>query len=165
LKAIPPRRIVTPTTEGISRRKDNAMRKYMSLLGVAAVLWGALTLAAPLKPIAVPGIEGSIKSVSWSAEKTVKAIPGMSGSAGVDRTFPARYTVTLTKTTITANPATDSCPYKSGEEITVTLNHDKDDGYLKLGMTVKISDYTMQGDEGGFRTTFSKIQILKEKPD
>jgi hypothetical protein len=139
------------------------MRKFVSLLGVAAVFCGALTFGAPMKPIAVPAIEGTIKSVSWSAEKIVKASPGMSGSAGVDRTFPARYTVTLTKTTVTANPATDSCPYKSGEDITVTLNHEKDDGFLKVGMSAKILDYTMQGDEGGFRTTFSKIEILKEK--
>jgi hypothetical protein len=141
------------------------MRKYVSLLGVAAVLCGALVFAAPMKPIAVPAIEGTVKSVTWSAEKSVKGIPGMSGSAGVDRTFPARYTVTLTKTTVTANPANDSCPYKSGEDIAVTLNHEEDDGFLKVGMSVKVLDYTMQGDGGGFRTTFSKIVILKEKAD
>jgi hypothetical protein len=97
-------------------------------------------------------VEGTVKSVSGAPSQAVKGIPGMSGSAGVDRTFPARYTVTMTRTTVTVGPGSDRCPCKSGDDITLTLDHANDDGYLKAGMTIKVLDYTMQGDEGGLES-------------
>lgn len=83
----------------------------------------------------------------------------MSGSAGNDRTVSAHYNVTLKETKVTSD-GKGSVPFKSGKPIEITLDHAKDDNFLKEEKKVKIVDFTMGGDEGGVWSRFKEIVIL-----
>ena len=41
-------------------------------------------------------ITGTISEIKWYPQKTIKGIPGMSGSAGYDRIMPAHFIIKLT---------------------------------------------------------------------
>lgn len=141
----------------------------MKLPVIATIVAGAALLAvssaraAPMPPMPPMTIEGTIEEISWSPERHVKGQPGMSGSAGHDRTFPARYRVKLVRTTVAAR-GDGHIPFRSGEAFSITLDHPKDDGYLEKGMAVRITGFLMFGDEGGIRTRFEKIEVLDKKP-
>ena len=127
------------------------------------IITSSVSPAMPMPQIARATIEGDIQKISWYPGKTVKGLPGMSGSAGQDRTIPAHYKVTLTNTVVTvAKDAQGHRPHKSGDTINIKLDHAKDDGFLKKNMRARIIDFAMKGDEGGIRTSFEKIEILTQ---
>jgi hypothetical protein len=51
--------------------------------------------SAPLPPIGKADIDGTIEKATWEPARKLKAIKGMSGSAGRDRTFPAHFVIVL----------------------------------------------------------------------
>src|SRR5271169_2379065 len=53
-------------------------------------------MAAPIRAIGPLDISGTISGMEWITETNVKGNPGMSGSAGHDRTRPAHFLITLT---------------------------------------------------------------------
>ncbi len=74
--------------------------------------------ASPILSMLAMTIEGRIQEISWHPEKHIKGIPGMSGSAGVDRTEPAHYQVSLIDTKVTSQE-NDNVPFKSGSPINI----------------------------------------------
>ena len=135
---------------------------------VCAVFQAQLSFAAPMAPMATMTIEGTIQKISWHPDRAIKGIPRMSGSAGRDRTISAHYRITLTNTTVAAKQG-GHVPFQSGKTIHITIDHPKDDEFLKQDMKVRIIDFRMSGDEGGIHTRFKKIEILNgkeaEQPD
>jgi len=127
------------------------------------VLLSIFSYAAPLPQMKPISIEGTIKTISWLPEKKVMAQPGFSGTLGKDRVFPAHYIINLTDTLVESdsNSTSPYNKYKSGEDISIIINHMQDDGYLKEGMRIKIYDYKVSGDEGGTWYSFGKIEFLK----
>ena len=118
--------------------------------------------SAPMPEIGPMTIEGNVEEVTWSPETHIKGIPGMSGTAGVDRTFPAHYKVTLTNTDIDiSEDSWEKEKFKSGNTVEIVIYHKKDDGFLKKGMRIKVLDYRINGDEGGYWYSFSKIEVIK----
>jgi len=105
-------------------------------------------------------IEGTVVEVSWIPLKTAKGIPGMFGSARRDRTFPAHYKVKLANIVVSETAHEQYPFYKNGASANVSLNHEEDDGYLKPGMRIKITDYQQGGDEGGEWSRFKGVEIL-----
>lgn len=126
---------------------------------ISVIGFGQFAQAVPMPPMATMTIEGTIEKISWHAEQTVKGRPGISGSASRDRTVPAHYKVTLADTKVTAK-GSGHVPFSTGKPIATKLNHPQDDGFLEQGMSVRITGFKLNGDEGGVSTNFEKIEIL-----
>lgn len=118
--------------------------------------------AAPLPPMQPVTIEGTIVSVAWTPARQLKGIPLMSGSAGLDRTMPARYVVTLADVSFKGKGTGKSRLLKEDGKAEIILNHDRDDGFLKKGMRIAVIGYVERGDEGGTWTGFERIEILRK---
>ena len=125
----------------------------------------ALSLGSPAIPTTYT-LTGTIDDVSWHPRKLVrKGIPDMSGSLGYDKYAPARYVVKLSN--VEFGEAKDEFSraevekLKNAETLTLTLRHEKDDGFLAVNMRITIVDYTTEGDEGGYWHSFKKIDILE----
>ena len=117
---------------------------------------------APMPEIGPMTIEGNVEEVTWSSETEIEGIYGMSGTAGVDRTFPAHYKVTLTDTiTDISEESWQKEEFKTGNTLEIVIYHKKDDNYLKQGMRIKVIDYRINGDEGGYWYSFARIEIIK----
>jgi hypothetical protein len=122
-----------------------------------------MKFSAPLPQTGPFDIKGCIKEISWHPVKFIKKIPGASGTLGKDRKVPAHYRITLTDTTVDNRGGMNSHPaYKSGKIIRLTINHEKDDGFLRKRMIIKILDYRVRGDEAGNWYSFRKIQIIRK---
>ena len=142
-------------------------KNILIVLIICSIFMSRNILSAPIRQEGPMIIEGTIKKISWLPHKFIKGVPGLSGSLGRDRTSPARYIAVLTDTFFERGKATDaSCyiPYKNGDEITVLINHEEDDGFLKQGMRIKIYDYTAGGDEGGTWTSFRRVDLIEQYP-
>jgi hypothetical protein len=133
------------------------LRKQLSAFFLA--IFTLSMSGAQMAPMATMTIEGKVKEIVWHKDRELKGLPGLSGSAGQDRTVPAHYQVKLEETTVEAN-GEGFVPFEAGKPIEVKLDHAKDDGHLKKGMKIRISGFRMNGDEGGVRMTYEKIEIL-----
>lgn len=131
--------------------------------------------AAPLPPFAPVDITGRIQKICWVAEQQSKGIPGMSGSAGQDRTFPAHFLLKLTDYTgVNAEIARQMTGYIDGHAlgeksektlpafILLQINHE-DRNVLKKGMTIRVDGYTVKGDEGGAWTSYARLEVLQHE--
>ena len=123
------------------------------------------SFAGPMKPLGPLNIEGTIIKISWHPEEFRKGIPGMSGSAGQDRTIPAHYRLSLSGTW--ENREEGSPPSTHKGDIDIRINHPLNDSFLMKNISVRINGYRENGDEGGIRSSFEKIEILgtKERPE
>ena len=102
-------------------------------------------------------IRGTIELINWFPDEFVQGIEGMSGSAGIDRTVPAHYDITLINTTTSGN---NIGMYEGDEEIVITLNHEFDNLSLEKGMEIIITNYRASGDEGYVSTSYDGIEIV-----
>lgn len=149
------------------------MKKYSVVVAViftvCAVSYG---MAVPVRPIGPVDISGTVSDLKWVPEKKIKAVHGMSGSAGRDRTIPAHFLVTLEdfegvdrQTAMTMTRYLDWTAGKDQEKgcrpssVLLKINH-TDKSYLKKGMRIKVSGYTVRGDEGETWTYFTRIDII-----
>jgi len=150
------------------------MKKYL-LLGAIVFLFCAVKygVAVPIRPLGPVDISGTVTGLNWIPEKRIKAVPGMSGSAGRDRTIPAHFIVRLEdfdgvdrQTAMTMTRYLDRTVRNDQEKdcrplfVLLKINH-TDKNYLKKGMRIKVSGYTIRGDEGGTWTHFLRIDIRK----
>lgn len=142
-------------------------------LAVIAVFFESSLFSAPMIPIGPMNIEGTIETVTWQPEQFIKGqtvnmdgkdVP-LSGTLGADRRIVAKYQVKLIDTIVEKPSGVDNPYYKSlpsGAPISATIYHDKDDGYLKKGMRIKIFGYQIGGDEGATWSSYKEIEILKD---
>lgn len=144
------------------------MKTFLHRAGLVLVLQG-LCMAAPLPPMGPFDLSGQIEAVRWFPEEFVPGIPGMSGSAGVDRIRPAHFRVKMNNFNgVDATVAQrlscyihwpDSQREDSASPLLLKLNH-KDPEALQEGMKIKIQAYTLAGDEGGIWTGYQALEIL-----
>jgi hypothetical protein len=124
--------------------------------------------AAPIIPITFT-IEGEIKEVVWRPQRLMhKGMPGMSGSLGHDSYSPAQYQTVIINFIIEADDKISRSEVeklKKTNELTLFLPHEKDDGFLKKGMNIKVIKYCIRGDEGGNWYRHEKIIILSPNTD
>jgi hypothetical protein len=124
--------------------------------------------AAPIIPITFT-IEGEIKEVVWRPQRLMhKGMPGMSGSLGYDSYSPAQYQTVIINFIIEAEDKISRSEVenlKKTKELTLFLPHEKDDGFLKKGMNIKVIKYCIKGDEGGNWYRHEKIIILSPNTD
>jgi hypothetical protein len=151
------------------------MKTFTCFLSALIVAYcSSSALSAPMIPTGPMDIEGTIEEVTWQpGGKLIKGVKvkmngkevPMSGSLGVDRITRSKYSVRLTGTVVT-KPAGENNPYyksfPSGTQAIVTIYHDKDDGYMKKGMRIKVINYRIDGDEGGTWESYEKIDILNK---
>ena len=145
--------------------------RFASLLtAVCTCLSCASALASPAIPITYT-VSGTIDDVAWYPRKLIrKGVPDMSGSLGFDKYAPARYKVTLSSIEF-EEPKDDFsrarvAQLRKSKTLTLTLRHEKNDGFLVKDMRIRIIDYKIEGDEGGTWHSFESVEILKrpEKP-
>lgn len=151
--------------------QKNYLSFFVFLLIVFAVLDG---MAVPIRAIGPVDVTGTVSDLNWVPEKTVKGVRGMSGSAGIDRIMPAHFLVTLrgfegvdSQTAVRMTRYLNWAAFKDeGKDfvppfIILKINHN-DEQYLKKGMRIKVSGYTVRGDEGGTWTYYKKVDILNQ---
>jgi len=143
-------------------------------LGIELCLlcFASLLLSAPVPPVGPVDVEGTIVQAPWFPEESVKGNPDMTGSAHFDRIIPARFMLHLknysgmdaqaigTMKAFYHWSASDNLN-SSGmpEHIVLRLSH-PDKTFLKDGIKVRVTGYTLRGDEGGDWTSYKEIQIL-----
>ena len=136
------------------------MEKVAGLMMLILFLSVFQVHAAPIRPVGPVTIEGTIQEIRWYPEKLVKGTPGMSGSAGKDRTFPARYVIRLTDIDLRGPVQGDMAKFEKTGGATVMLNHQADDQLLRKGMRIVVYSYRERGDEGGTWTSFDRLEIV-----
>jgi len=142
--------------------------KVCALILCYILLMVSKSVTAPLPPLGPIDVSGTVTEVRWFPEKSIKGIPGMSGSAGRDRSFPAHFIIELNNTEgVDRETARRMSFYVAGERsvaggpsstIFLQLNH-VDRNFLQKGMNIRITGYTIRGDEGGTWTSYKKIDI------
>jgi hypothetical protein len=137
------------------------MEKVTGLMMLILFLSVFQVHAAPIRPVGPVTIEGTIQEIRWYPEKLVKATPGMSGSAGKDRTFPARYVIRLADLHMRGPVQGDISKFERTGGATVMLNHQADDQFLKKGMRIVVFNYRESGDEGGTWTSFDRLDVVQ----
>ncbi|MBI5848868.1 MAG: hypothetical protein HZB31_13155 [Nitrospirae bacterium] len=126
------------------------------------------SFSAPLPRFEPVDLSGTISDVRWFPEKSVMGTPGMSGSAGKDRTFPAHFIVELNNAEGVDRETAGRLSYfvagersKGRKDSTMFLQLDhRDRNFLQKGMEIRIRGYTVRGDEGGTWTSYKKIEVL-----
>lgn len=152
------------------------MKKHpvlMTLLVTLSLFIGICASAAPVPPVGPADIEGTITDVTWLPEQFFRGIPGMSGTAGMDRKIPPRFRVSLTdykgidekqvyrmKNYFSWAVSEKFTAQGYPEYIVLELQH-PDKSLLKKGMRIKVTGYRLGGDEGGDWTTYKEIEILR----
>jgi hypothetical protein len=137
------------------------MEKVTGLMMLILFLSVFQVHAAPIRPVGPVTIEGTIQEIRWYPEKLVKATTGMSGSAGKDRTFPARYVIRLADLHMREPVQGDISKFERTGGATVMLNHQADDQFLKKGMRIVVFNYRESGDEGGTWTSFDRLDVVQ----
>ena len=130
--------------------------------------------AAPIMPVGPVDVSGTVSEIKWVPEEKLKGIPGMSGSAGHDRVIPEHFLVTLIDydgvTAETARMMTWYLDWNAFKDkgqkdkpsfILLRINS-SDGNYLKKDREIKVSGYTVRGDEGGTWISYSTIDILSQ---
>lgn len=133
-----------------------------------------LSHAAPIIPLGPVTVSGTIQTAIWMPEKTIKGIPGMSGSLGHDRVIPAHFMITLNpyqgvdaKTAATMIryvdwPAAESLRADQPPPfVKIRINSDNKNEF-QPGSTIEVTEYTVNGDEGGTWTHYSSINIINK---
>lgn len=125
--------------------------------------------AAPLPPLKPVDVSGTVMDVRWLPEKSIEGIPGMSGSAGRNRTFPAHFMLELKNVEGVDHETAKRMTYyvagpraESGVQSTAVflqLNHN-DRNFLQKDMKIRVTGYTIRGDEGGTWTSYEKLDII-----
>jgi hypothetical protein len=146
------------------------------LLG-GLVLFGVQSaFSAPIRPVGPADISGTISEVRWVPERTVKAVPRMSGSAGKDRVVSPHFLIRLVdfegvspEAAITMTRYLDWSAHpdqdlKDSPPFILLKVDSSDRNYLEKGLRIKVSGYKVAGDEGGTWTSFTSIEILRRAP-
>jgi hypothetical protein len=149
-------------------------KKCLSIaLGICLFMLAVNPEAAPVRPLGPVDVIGTISVIEWVPETSVKGKPGMSGSLGHDRTRPAHFLLTLTHydgvDAETARRMTRYLDFAAFENtgqksnppfILLKINHN-DRNYLRKGMRIRVTGYTVRGDEGGTWTHYAGIEVFK----
>lgn len=129
----------------------------------ALLLHAGFCLAAPMPPTPTVTVVGTVVEAKWTPEETKKGRPGMSGSLGRDRTFPARFAARLKDAEVeivksTGNQRFDGPSGKVDSYRLIINSNDKD--LLKPGMRIKVANYRIWGDEGFVGSKHDNVEIL-----
>lgn len=139
---------------------------------MASLLGLAISFAAPLPPMPGVTITGTVSKLKWIPGKSVPGIPGASGSLGKNRVFPARLEVTLRDY---SGPSAEEARRlnnflgqgggllpgrREAPSRLVVWIPANDRGKLGVGMSVRIVNYSVRGDEGGTWTSCDRVERL-----
>jgi hypothetical protein len=139
------------------------------MLACTVLLNCAPLCSAPIPPAGPFDIAGTISEAQWFPAEHIRGKRGMSGSLGHDRMVGAHFVVRLVNYRgVAAEKAIRITRYvsfkaygdknPSGMPPFIILKIDsKDKNFLKTGMKVRVTGYTVRGDEGGTWTSFAGI--------
>lgn len=144
----------------IRARLKTLFRATRLALPVSAMLLGDVS-AVPMIPLGPVDVSGTITELKWIPAKRIKGIPGMSGSAGVDRIVPEHFLAALRPYAGPDAELARAFNHMVGSGDLNPANIDQAPatlvvwvlgvrpGHLKVGMRVLLPSYTIFGDEGG----------------
>lgn len=135
-------------------------------------LLGSRAGAAPLPDLGAANVSGTVIEAKWSPQELVKAKPGMSGSLGRDRVFPAHFLVRLkdyegvdaVKARAMnaflgqAEEQPKQQPPRKPAVLLLQLDSENQK-LLRPGMKIKVRAYAIRGDEGGTWTKYEKLEV------
>jgi hypothetical protein len=140
---------------------------------IAATLALLVTTTAPAAPIPEIGpvdVCGDVVSQAWEAARTEPGRPGLSGTLGHDRAFPALFRVILTKYRgidgATARQINEYLGHRVGDaegapaSLMVWLPH-ADPRHLDGAVSVCIEGFHVVGDEGGTWTRYRTLSVKR----
>lgn len=112
---------------------------------------------APIGPI---NLEGIIRQSTWHPPQNISSIPGIPnrsilGYRSRAVTMPAHYKLQLDEVEVN-----DKEEYSKLMGYGVMVSHGQDDGFLAVGMHIRIHGLRMLGDETGVVAFFDRIEIL-----
>lgn len=159
----------------MSSGTDRAETGVPRPLAAAALLLGAAVpaLAAPLPPVPPFDVCGTVVALGWLPAHREPAIKGMSGSAGVDRSWPERLAVVLDRA-CTDDPealalsnmfqrgTAGSTGRDLAEGQALLVLPEVDIGAVTLGRGICVSGFKVSGDEGGTWTRFGALVQLPQ---
>lgn len=126
--------------------------------------------AAPLPPFEPLDLCGTIRTAKWLPPMTIAAVPGMSGSAGRDRSWPGRYVVILGEVEANNLPAIERINALLGSsadgqglqpsagEVILVLPV-KEGQSLAMTDAICVTGFRIGGDEGGTWTYFNSLEV------
>jgi hypothetical protein len=128
-------------------------------------------VAAPLPPMAPVDACGEIQSLEWLPSETLPAVPGMSGSAGRKREWPARFVAVLGNVQgldeaqiAHINALLSSSSDSAGVNVTpdglLLVLPIEDPDLLKRGVGICVTGFVVRGDEGGTWTKYDKLELV-----
>lgn len=138
----------------------------LGLLGCAGS-----AVAAPLPPVPPVDVCGKVRSAKWLPPETRPAVPGMSGSAGRQRSWPGRFVVVLGATRgivrsrkeqinrlLLTSRDGGGVALRPGQLLLVLP--DEDPALLKRSDRICVTGFTVSGDEGGTWTRYEKLRFV-----
>ena len=158
----------------ISSRSASFARRLWLSAPIALLMLAGTSGSAPARMVGpTPPLDvcGSIHSYRWLPAKTVPPIKGRTGSAGHQRTWPARFIVILGDVRGPSKHQgmhTDSLLKMTGDGGPVSLASDQallvlphDNPARLSGMkSLCVTGYVRQGDEGGVWTRYTGLRTF-----
>jgi hypothetical protein len=129
-----------------------------------AIAVGGFALAAPLPPFAPVDVCGDIGWHSWNAARQAAGGPGLTGSLGQDRVFPARFRVLLRHYTGIDEPMARringllSYSEAAANEVLLLLNS-QNPNLLDGARALCVYRFVIRGDEGGTWTDYRGLVV------
>ncbi|MGE5721793.1 MAG: hypothetical protein ACM3YM_04960 [Sphingomonadales bacterium] len=162
----------------LSTRVDgkSVQHKRMGIPSIALALLcsSGSVVAAPLPPLAPVGVCGRVQSARWLPPRTLPPVPGMSGSAGRQRSWPGRFVVVLDgvrgatnrqKAQINALLTTSSdgagVSLLPGQLLLVLARDDP--ASFNRADRLCVTGFAVKGDEGGTWTRYGDLRIISAR--
>ena len=146
-------------------------RMVISAIALALLCSNGSAVAAPLPPFAPVDVCGKVQSARWLPPRTLPPVPGMSGSAGRQRSWLGRFVVILDevrgatrrqKAQINAMLTTS----RDGAEVSLLPGQlllvlaGDDPALLNQVDNICVTGFVVKGDEGGTWTRYKDLRIV-----
>ena len=148
-----------------ARRKAALAALLLAVLALGAP--GRPASAAPLPPMAPVDVCGRIRLSEWLPPKTLAAMPGVSGSAGQQRSWPGRFAVVLAdidnpkasdvSTLLATSEDGAGIALRPGEVLLVLASDDR--ALLDGAKGLCVTGFAVRGDEGGTWTSYERLVV------
>ena len=145
---------------------------FKAICGLAALFLAAAPAgAAPIPPLGPLDLCGDVVRQSWEAENIVPGMPGVAGSLGRVRAFPARFRVVLqdyrgidAATAVRINSYLAMSPSERGDgappRVVLLLPH-ANARFLDGATSLCVKGFHISGDEGDTRTSYRALSVTR----
>lgn len=145
-------------------------RIVISAIALALLGYNGAAVSAPLPPFEPVDVCGNVRSARWLPPRTLPPVPGMSGSAGRQRSWPGRFVIVLGETrgiTRRQKAQANALLTTSGDGVGISLLPgqlllvlaEDNPALLKRYDQICVTGFVVSGDEGGTWTRYRHLWI------